>query len=32
MAQDDSNINDPSTWKGTNWLGFALMAGDFFNK
>jgi ribA/ribD-fused uncharacterized protein len=33
MGPDDNKINDPSKWKGTNWLGFALMeARDFLNK
>jgi ribA/ribD-fused uncharacterized protein len=25
MAKSHKDINDPKKWKGTNWLGFALM-------
>jgi ribA/ribD-fused uncharacterized protein len=25
LAQDKKEAMDPNTWKGTNWLGFALM-------
>ena len=26
MKKEDAGVNNPNNWKGTNFLGFALMA------